>query len=181
MGKLKMALLCAATLLATQLAAADDRKSVNIWFNALGAAFKYYSGGLDLALGSFTLGPTGGVYSSSSADVSAKATAYGGRINWYPGGAIRSGLRFSAIGLYAPFKLTFGSYSADIKANIGEALVGYHWVMGVFNVGIGAGVGHYSTDSRATLRDSSGNSVQVDTPSFHGTAATLEGSVGFTF
>jgi hypothetical protein len=184
MNKFIGALICALFIaLPNSAHGMGDTKSVNLYINPIGALFDgVFSGGVDIALGQkVTLGPVASFFNVTRSGVNVTATAYGGRFNYYFDGAIKSSWRFSLIAEEVPMKLSQGGFGATVNATEIAALIGYHWVWSVLNLGLGAGAYYYTANSGVTLTDPNGSTTNVNTPLFHGIVPGIEFTLGIGF
>lgn len=158
--------------------AAGEGHSVNLYANPFGLLDVNFDGGLDFRIAqNWTLGPTFDIYNNTSSGVKASATGFGGRINYYPHGAIASGLRLSLIVDSLPLTVSTGGKSAKVTATTVEGLIGYHWVGHHWNIGLGGGVAVHSGGKSVTYSDG----TTANTPGFSGTNFVWELPVGYAF
>lgn len=166
-------------------APAMANKSVNIWLFPLGSGFGLLSGGVDFKMGSSTtLGPallSLNFGSSSSGSTNISATGYGAYLRHYFSSAIASSFRLSAEGYFVPTKYTSGTYSNTSNVYWAGALIGYHWVPGIINIGIDVGAVYMSGSSNVVLTNSSGQTQTSSSITLAGVVPNIELTIGLAF
>lgn len=165
----------------TNEAEAANGKSVNIWADPLGLALGAVNLGADVRLGKFTLGPAYTRYKDTGGTVKMRGTGYGGYLRYYFTEAIASSFRLSAFYYTSSVDMEFNLFSGEFDSSVWGALIGYHWVPGMFNLGLDLGIANYSTGSTVTLRNAQGQTSTVITPSYNGTGLAIQGVIGLAF